>query len=67
MSAAHITERDLIRALREEGGTDDLSQVKAARLERSGNISVVKQSERPQLVDIDVQDGVQTVRIAFDR
>lgn len=41
MRKSHISERDLMGALRENGGVDDLNQVRLARLERSGNISVV--------------------------
>lgn len=41
MRTSHISERDLMGALREKGGVDGLEQVKLARLERSGNISVV--------------------------
>lgn len=37
----NITEHDLMEALRANGGTDDYREVKAAYLERSGNISVV--------------------------
>jgi len=42
MRQSHISERDLMGALRENGGTEDLSEVRLARLERSGNISVIK-------------------------
>jgi uncharacterized membrane protein YcaP (DUF421 family) len=41
MSAGHISEKDLMSALRENGKANDLSRVKLARLERSGNISVL--------------------------
>lgn len=41
MRKSHISERDLMGALRENGGIDKIDQVKLARMERSGNISVV--------------------------
>lgn len=41
MRKSHISERDLMGALRENGGIAELDQVKLARMERSGNISVV--------------------------
>ncbi|NBD95369.1 MAG: DUF421 domain-containing protein [Gammaproteobacteria bacterium] len=41
MRKSHISERDLKGALRENGGVDDIERVRLARLERSGNISVV--------------------------
>lgn len=41
MRKSHISERDLMGAVRETGGIEALERVKLARLERSGNISVV--------------------------
>lgn len=41
LDACHITERDLVGALRLRAGTEDLSRVRSARLERSGEISFV--------------------------
>ncbi len=41
MRESHINERDLMSVLREVGQTNDLSRIKLARLERSGNISVI--------------------------
>lgn len=43
MRRSHISERDLMSALHEKG-VDQLSQVKVARLERSGHISVITKS-----------------------
>lgn len=41
MNAAHISEHDLLAALRLCGGTDDVSRVRLAQLERTGEISVL--------------------------
>ncbi len=41
MRKSHVSEGDLMLALRESGNTDDLTRVRAARLERSGSISVL--------------------------
>lgn len=41
MRRGHISEKDLKSALRENASVDDLSKVKRARLERSGNISAI--------------------------
>jgi uncharacterized membrane protein YcaP (DUF421 family) len=41
MRRSHISERDLMGALRENGATNDLSQVRLAQLERSGNSRVI--------------------------
>ena len=41
MRSAHMTERDLEEALRQKG-IEDISQVKEARLERNGSVSIIK-------------------------
>jgi uncharacterized membrane protein YcaP (DUF421 family) len=41
MRKAHVTEDDLKEALRNEGKEPDLGRVKAAHLERNGDISVI--------------------------
>ncbi len=62
MRKAHMTEHDLWQDLRGEG-LSNLKQVAEARLERSGKLSVIKGKPEPKLVEVTVQDGVQTVRI----
>ncbi|MFW5709728.1 MAG: DUF421 domain-containing protein [Chloroflexota bacterium] len=42
MRKSHISEKDLMSALRLQGNIEKLDEVKEARLERSGNISVIK-------------------------
>jgi len=42
MRKAHITEHDLNEALRSAGLEPDVSRVKAAHLERNGDVSVIK-------------------------
>jgi uncharacterized membrane protein YcaP (DUF421 family) len=59
---AHMTERDLWEDLRAKG-VSRLEDVAEARLERSGNLSVIKARGEPRIVDIRVADGVQTVRV----
>jgi uncharacterized membrane protein YcaP (DUF421 family) len=39
-----ITEHDVLEGLRSSGGITDIEQVKAAYLERSGKISVIKKT-----------------------
>lgn len=41
MKRAYISERDLKGALRESAGVDEVSKIKEARLERSGNIIAI--------------------------
>jgi uncharacterized membrane protein YcaP (DUF421 family) len=59
---AHMTERDLWEDLRGKS-ISRLEDVAEARLERSGDLSVIKAKEAPKVVDVRVADGVQTVRI----
>ena len=42
MSINHISEHDLEEDMRLDAGTEDLSKIKVARLERSGDISFIK-------------------------
>ena len=41
----------------------DLKHVAEARLERSGRVSVSKAAHAPKVVEVNVAEGVQTVRI----
>ena len=62
LCAAHMTTRDLLEALREQGveGAEGLSE---ARLERDGTVSVIKKAPEPRILDIQVAPGVQTARV----
>ena len=62
MRAAHMTSRDLLVAVREQG-VSEISQVSEARLERDGSVSVLGKSAEPRLVTVRVEDGVQTLRL----
>ncbi|MDQ4088412.1 MAG: DUF421 domain-containing protein [Pseudomonadota bacterium] len=62
MRKTHVTGRDLDEDLRGEG-VSDVSQVAEGRLERSGQLSVIKAKAEPKIVDVQVAQGVQTVRI----
>jgi uncharacterized membrane protein YcaP (DUF421 family) len=63
MRKSHIGKHDLMTALRSEANIDTLDKVQEARLERSGDISVIKKGSEPKVLEISVADGVQTVRI----
>lgn len=68
MRAANLSRNDLDQALREQGDSDP-SNVRRAVLERDGSISVIaKKSEPqvPQVLEVIVEDGVQTVRISVE-
>lgn len=63
MRRKSLSERDLEEALRLKASLENCDQVKEARFERNGDISVVKKKAEPKVVEIQVRDGVQTVRI----
>lgn len=58
-----ISKTDLIETLRSGAKLIETSGVKQAYLERSGDISVIPQVDEPQVIEINVQAGVQTVQI----
>lgn len=58
-----ISQGDLDEALRLNAHLDDPGQVKEARFERNGDISVVKKDKEPRVIEVKVEPGVQTVRI----
>ena len=62
MRIAHLTDHDLEEDLHRHGmtSTEDIAE---ARLERNGDISMVKSKQEPKVITISVADGVHTVRI----
>ncbi len=62
MRRTHMTEHDLWEDLRGKS-VSDLKQVAEARLERNGSLSVIKAKSDPKVIEVQVQDGVQTMRI----
>ena len=66
MAKTHISRKDLEGQIRSEANTEDVSSIKKAYLERSGNISVIPSSGEPKILSVDVADGVQTVRIVLE-
>ena len=66
MRKSHISRNDLLGALRTQARISDVAQVQRARLERSGDISVITADGPPKILDVNVVDGVQTVRIQIE-
>lgn len=60
-----ITEHDLKQALRLHGMTD-ISEIGLASFERNGEISIVPRSKSPRIIEIEVRDGVQRIRLEID-
>jgi uncharacterized membrane protein YcaP (DUF421 family) len=54
---------DLAEALRKETEQTDHAKIEVAYLERNGKISVIPRKGKPQVLDVSVADGVQTVRL----
>lgn len=63
MRAHDITEEDLKEAMRLKLNSEDISQVESATLERNGSISFVTKKKEPRIVEIEVKEGVQRVRL----
>jgi uncharacterized membrane protein YcaP (DUF421 family) len=57
---------DLEEALRLHAHLTDTVKVQEARYERNGDISVIARKEGPRVVEVRVEQGVQTVRIEID-
>jgi uncharacterized membrane protein YcaP (DUF421 family) len=66
MRKSNVSETDLMVALRTQARLQDIRQVKEARLERSGDISVIKVDSPPKIIEVKVEEGVQTVRIQLE-
>ncbi len=63
MAQSHIGEEDLNEALRLHGKILRPEDVIEARIERSGDISVVPRPREARVIELTVEAGVQTVRI----
>lgn len=66
MRRSSVSRTDLMGQLRLRAQINDLDRVQVARFERSGDISVIEADPPPKVLDIQVQDGVQTVRIRLE-
>ena len=63
LRGSSISHRDLEEALRIESHVTEPEKVQLAYLERNGGISVIPHKPEPRVIDVSVEDGVQTVRI----
>ncbi|WP_102126818.1 DUF421 domain-containing protein [Deinococcus planocerae] len=61
-----ISEGDLEQALRLQAQETDPSGIKLAYLERNGNVSAMTKESEPRVLEVKVEDGVQTVRIKVE-
>jgi uncharacterized membrane protein YcaP (DUF421 family) len=65
MRRANISPHDLVEQMRLKG-IDEIAQVQRAYKERNGEISFIRREAQPKVVDVSVQNGIQTVRIAIE-
>ncbi|MBV6626526.1 MAG: DUF421 domain-containing protein [Rivularia sp. (in: Bacteria)] len=63
MHKSHISEKDLESSLRSQAKLTEVSQVEIARLESSGDISVLPKEKIPHIIDVRVEEGVKTIKI----
>ncbi len=63
MQDSKIGRNDLHQAMREKGKVESEKEVKSAYLENDGTITIIPKKQEPQVLDINVEEGVQTVRI----
>lgn len=66
LKKSKIGKNDLLQALRSEANLESPEEVKAAYLERGGEITVIPKSRQPRVIEVDVQNGVQTVRVVME-
>jgi uncharacterized membrane protein YcaP (DUF421 family) len=62
MQRCHISRNDLEELMR-LSGVDDVSEIERACKERNGEISIIRRTGACRIVEIQVREGVQTVRV----
>ena len=66
MEESKIGKNDLLQALREKGGVEKPEQVKSAYLERDGTITVIPHGCKTHVVDVEIKENIQTVKIKIE-
>lgn len=66
MKKHDISEKDLMEFMRLSANTEDISSIKKATLERNGNISFLKKEKQPKILEIEIKEGVQRVRVEIN-
>jgi uncharacterized membrane protein YcaP (DUF421 family) len=65
MKRSNLSRQDLLESLRTQAQIEEPAKVQIARLERSGEISALPREGEPQVVEVTVEEGVQTVRVEW--
>ncbi len=66
MEKSKLGKNDLLQALRKKGNVETPDDVKSAYLERDGSITVIPKRRPPNILEIKVEDGVQTVIVSLE-
>ena len=66
MKKGHVSDEDLKEQLRLWINQETLENIREAYVERDGQISFIKGNREPKVLDIKVEEGVETVRIKLD-
>lgn len=66
MRQTGVSEHDLEQAIRSQARRTDVSEIRLATLERDGAISVIPYKRDPEVLEVAVEDGVQTVRVRLE-
>lgn len=61
-----LTQGDLLESLRLKGKLTEPDQAKLAFFERNGSISIIPEKKPPQIIEVAVAAGVQTVRLKIE-
>ncbi len=66
MRKSKLGENDLLQAMRQKGKVESLDKVKSAYLERDGSITVIPKGCEPHVVEVEVKEGVQNIKIVIE-
>jgi uncharacterized membrane protein YcaP (DUF421 family) len=61
----HIGENDLLGALHANGQVTGVREVRLARFERNGDISVIRREQESRGVEVSVREGMRIMRIGL--
>ncbi|MEO8074502.1 MAG: hypothetical protein ABI686_14790 [Acidobacteriota bacterium] len=56
----------MLQALRQKANVESLDKVKSAYFERDGSITVIPNGCETHVVEVDVREGVQCIKIAIE-
>ncbi len=63
MEISKLGECDLLQAMRQKGSVESIDKVESAYLERDGSITIIPKKAEPKVLEVEVSEGVQTVKI----